>query len=153
MTENVPRVLRAKQFELVDDRGFVRAMLYSGPEDTAALEFFEDGQTPRVSVGVQQNGTAVLSLRDNDGNIRARLATEWQGEPTVFTLRDAPDKIRAQIVLDQNGGVGVSLSDQSGKKSISLETHADGTSYIALYDENGNPVSGLVGQGLDSEQE
>lgn len=153
MAENVPRVLRAKQFELIDDRGLIRAMLYSGPEDTAALEFFEDGQTSRASIGIQPNGTAVLSLRDNDGSIRARLATEWQGEPTVFTLRDAPDNIRAQILLDQNGGIGVSLGDQSGKKRISLETHADGTSYVALYDEDGKPVSGLVGQDSDAEQE
>lgn len=137
-------VVQAQHFQLVDDQNNVLAQLGSGPSGSAALEFYKGG-SPRISLGVDETGRVSFSLRDNAGTIRVRLAVDSSGSPAVFTIRDAPERVRAQIVLDQNGGVALSLGDQSGKKRISLETHADDTSYVALYDEDGNPVSGLAG--------
>jgi hypothetical protein len=137
-------VVQAKHFQLVDDNN-VLAQLGAGPNGSSALEFYKS-DTPRVSLGMDPTGRVSLSLRDNAGTIGARLAVDSSGSPAVFTIRDAPERVRAQVALDQDGGVGITLVDQSGAKRISLETHADGASYVAVYDEHGNPVNALVGE-------
>ena len=152
MPDEVHETIRAKRFELVDDRGLVRAMLYWHGEDTAALEFFEDGQTSRVGIGINPEGTAIVTLRDSAGTIRARIASERSGEPTLFTIRAAPDKIRAQIALDHNGGVGVTLTDQAGRKRTSLEVQPDGLTTLLMYDKDGNPIEGVAGANPDRGQ-
>ncbi len=135
-------IVQARQFQLLDDRNNVLALLGPGPNGSAGLEFFK-GNTPRLSIGTDETGRVSLSLRDNAGTISARLAVDSSGSPTVFTIRDAPESVRAQIVLGPDGGVAITLTDQAGKKRISLETHADGYSYVALYDEVGNIINGL----------
>lgn len=138
-------VVQARHFQLVDEQNNVLAQLGAGPNGSAGLEFYKGG-TPRLSIGSDETGRVSLSLRDNAGTTCARLAVDSSGSPTVFTIRDAPEKVRAQILLDQNGGVAITLTDQSGEKRVSLETHADGFSYVSLFDNNGNPVSGLMGE-------
>ncbi len=138
-------IVQAKHFQLVDDENKVLAQLGSGQNGSAAFEFYKD-DTVRVSLGMDPTGRVSLSLRDNAGEIRVRLAVESSGSPAVFTIRDAPDRVRAQILLQDDGAVGIALTDRSGKKRVSAEAHADGTSWVALLDKDGNPVSGLAGE-------
>lgn len=138
-------IVQAKHFQLVDDQNNVLAQLASGPDGSAALEFYKGG-TARISLGTDETGRVSFSLRDNAGTIRTRLAVDSSGSPAIFTIRDAPERVRAQILLQDDGGVGIALTDQSGRKRISVEVHADGISWLALLDEDGNPVSGLMGE-------
>lgn len=135
-------IVEAREFRLVDDGGNILAVLGAGDNGSAALEIYKSG-TPRLRVGTDEVGRVSLSLKDNAGTISARLSVDSSGSPTVFTIRDAPERLRAQILLQDDGGVGITLTDQSGNKSTSLETHADGYSYVALYDTDGNIVNGL----------
>ncbi len=152
MPDEVHDTIRAKRFELVDDRNRVRAMLVWDGEDAAALEFFEDGQIPRVSIGINPEGTGTFTLRDSNGTIRARIGSEQSGGRTVFTIRDSTNRIRAQIAMDENSGVGISLTDQFGQKRASLETATDGFTSLMMFDKDGNLVDGIAGADPDKGQ-
>jgi hypothetical protein len=106
-----------------------------------------------VSVGFNRESTANVTLRDNAGDIRARPATDRSGKLTILSIRDDdPNTIRAQVVLDQNNAVGVTLLDQSGRKRTSLEVYANGLcALIIMYDKDGNPIQGLAGADPDKE--
>ena len=135
--------VQAKHFQLVDDHDKVLAQLGSGPNGAVGLEFYHGGDVPRLSIGTDNAGTAALTMYDSTGTTRVRLNVDDSGTRTQFAIRDASNRIRAQILLQEDGGVGITLSDEWGHKSASLESHADGFSYVALYDKDGNVVSGL----------
>ena len=116
MEQNVnANIVQARQFQLVDEENELRAQLATGPDGAASLEFMPNGETPRVSVGVNRSGTAVIALRDETGQIRARVAVEASGTPTTFNIRDANDQIRAQILLQNEDAVGVTLQNAAGR--------------------------------------
>lgn len=152
MPDEVHETIRAKRFELVDDLGRARTLLYWDGEQTAALEFFEDGQFPRLSLGINPEGASTFTLYDTNGTIRARIASEYVGERTLLTIREAPDTIRAQIMLEDKGAVGIALTDQSGRKRISLQVGADGLTSLMMLDKDGNPVDGVAGADPDKGQ-
>lgn len=149
MPDEIHESIRAKRFELVDDRERVRAMLYWGGDDAAALEFYGEEQTSRVSIGIESNGSAAICLRDGDGTIRARIASERSGERTVLTIRDSTNRVRAQIAMDENSAIGIKLTDQWGHKRATLETAADGHTSLLMFDKDMNLLSGVAGADPD----
>ena len=96
MTENV---VRAKKFELVDDYENVYASLEQDQDTgSAALMVYDDDQVPRVGVGINESRTGYVNLRDANGKGGVRVAVEENGS-AVVRLRDAqePDNFTASI--------------------------------------------------------
>ena len=141
-------IVQARQFQLVDDQNNVLALLGSGPNGSAGLEIYK-GDTPRLSLGTDETGRVSLSLRDNAGTISVRLAVDSSGSPTVFTFRDAPERVRAQILLQDDGAVGVTLTDGMGAERVNITVLADGLALVGLYDKDGNPSDGLANERLE----
>jgi hypothetical protein len=50
--------------------------------------------------------------------------------------------MRAQILLQDDGAVGVILTDGAGAKRVDITVLADGHALVSLYDKNGNPANG-----------
>jgi hypothetical protein len=140
-------IVQAKHFQLVDDGNKVLAQLGSRGDGSVTLAFYEqadDGDaTPRIAVGVNAEGAARLDLRDSSGRIRARLAAEADGGGTTFNIRNQADRIRAQIYLQENGAVGLTLTDDWGTRRAQIAVTVDGTARVYVYDENGEPTRGF----------
>ncbi len=143
--ENVnANVVRARRFELVDEEDRVRAQLIPGANDAVELSFVEGGDTVRLSLGLNLEGTAVVDLRDESGSTRARLAVESSGTPTIFSIRDATNRIRAQIAMHEDAeGISLFLGDWTGDPRVHIAAFTNGFAEIALVDKDGNTVSGL----------
>lgn len=140
-------IVQARHFQLVDETNRVRAQWGTGPDGSAGLDFYHhDGETPRVSVGVNPYGTSAVILYDDAGRIRARLAVEPSGAPTTFNIRDAENRIRAQILLQDDGAVGFTLTNPAGEALASIQVHPDDLSFVGMYDRHGNPTSGLTNE-------
>ena len=143
MSDEAYEVVRAKSFELVDERGELRALLGSDPNGSVGLEIYGDEQTPRLTMGVNREGTARIDLREAAGTVRARLAVDASGTPAIFSIRDAEDRIRAQVAMHDGEAVGVNLMDETGGTRAQIMVHPDGYASVILEDTNGNVVSGF----------
>jgi hypothetical protein len=94
-------VVKARQFELIDERGNIVAFWGSDQNSNAVLAFAksrQSGQPPsadlkdpknqRMSVGVLADGSPLLSFMGNDGQARLRgLLTEY--DKPILMLEDA----------------------------------------------------------------
>ena len=88
---DVVPIVRARQIELVDDNGKVRA-----------------------SLSVEKTGEAEFRLRDKTGAIRAKFGAGDTG--SAFILMDERTEATVQINANEQGG-GISLFTREGKRN------------------------------------
>jgi hypothetical protein len=93
-----PQVLRAELIELVDAKGTMRAQLKT-----------------------EQDGTVILRLRDEDGQIRVKLAADKRGS-SLF-LADDTTEVGVHILSGVSGltrerATGVTIADPGGAKTV-----------------------------------
>jgi hypothetical protein len=128
-------VVRARLFELVDDEGRVRArMAPRNDADSVGLEFYERDGTIRLAIGINLEGTSVIDLKDEAGSTRARLGVESAGVPTVLSLRNAANRLVAQIALHDEESTGLSLGDEWGNTLIQAAVFGEGDASIHVND-------------------
>jgi hypothetical protein len=137
--QEVPAVVQAQRFELVDSTGMVRGifgMEPTGPmlrlvdpsgqirlvlqqttEGTYAIGINDPDGTPRFGVGTtpREGGFVGLNVRDAKGAIRSRLFASDDGTQTGFQVQDPPAKLRAEMSLDsREDRVGLQVRDATG---------------------------------------
>lgn len=128
-------VVRARLFELVDDEGRVRArMAPRNDADSVGLDFYERDGTIRLAIGINLEGTSVIDLKDEAGSTRARLGVESAGVPTVLSLRNAANRLVAQIALHDEESTGLSLGDEWGNTLIQAAVFGEGDASIHVND-------------------
>jgi hypothetical protein len=81
----VPAVVSAKEFRLIDRQGHTRALLSFNAEGQPFLHMTDDSDVDRVWVGIStETGVAV---RDVDGKTRMVLSVDQDGLPSLV-VRD-----------------------------------------------------------------
>lgn len=173
LTDNV---VRAAKFELVDDYGNVYATLERSEETgEASLTFFDDEQVARLGVGLNASRTGFVNLRDAKGRGGIRVAVEENGS-AVVRLRDDQDNERYNLAysapgtsevapegalnlsfLNENRTPRIQLGittpgndatlgffDQAGTETVLLTVSEETGSVLALNDAQGRPRVGLV---------
>lgn len=129
-------VVRARLFELVDDEGRVRARMAPRDDaDSVGLEFYKRDGTIRLAMGINLEGTSVIDLKDDAGLTRARLGVESAGIPTVFSIRNAADRLVAQIALHDEESTGLTLADEWGNRLIQAAVFGEGDVSFRVNDE------------------
>jgi hypothetical protein len=106
-----PKVIRANQFVLEDDKGTPRAMLTVSNNGVPGLYLYDDKGTPRAMLGVRNDGS-VLALCDKNGT-------------TLISLTVSNDESSLR------------LSDDNGKTRVVLDVGNDGVPGMALLHGNG----------------
>jgi hypothetical protein len=91
-SEDIPKVLRARAFEIVDDAGKVRA-----------------------SITVETNGAAVFRMRDSQGAIRVKLDAKEEG--SGFLLLDDSTNPGLHLLTGTNGTT-LTIIGKNGKKRV-----------------------------------
>ena len=89
---NELQVIRARSFELVDDKGQVRASLV-----------------------VESNGETVFRLKDSKGEIRVKMGASETGSGLVLLNGNTNPGIHA---LTNNNSTSITLTDTSGNKLV-----------------------------------
>lgn len=98
-------VVEAQEFRLVDPAGRVESVWNSG-RSGARLTFGPETGSPRVVIGLLDNGDPGVSLYDREGKNRADLRAASTGHPT---LRLGDDKRGKSLLL---GAHGIGLFNQ-----------------------------------------
>ena len=124
-TADVPEVIRAQRFEVVDEKGSVLALLGSLPSPL---------------------GGAQLVLNDDRGKGRALLyvftAGRWEGE-TNLILTDVRGQPRVKLRVSPEGSPGLNLNDENGHMRAVLAFGRTGDPALALLDEKSELIAGL----------
>ena len=85
--QNLPDVLRARTWELVDARGQIRASMEIAPEGDVVLRLRDRTGTIRVKLSGSENGSGLLLL-DNSTEPGVQLGADASGSSVKLTNRD-----------------------------------------------------------------
>ncbi len=114
---DVADVVRAKGFELVDDKGVVRGRL-----------------------GFHKDGGSELRLFDAAGKVRARLGIHKDSDP-LLTLVDGEDHNRVSLIYDSNPHIV--LHQKGGKPIVHLTAGETGAASLLFTHVDGNHNAGI----------
>ncbi len=139
-------VVTARQVNLVDDSGHLRGVL-SGRDERglASLAFYDSQGQVRGVFGTQDDGTPVLRLLDDGGQLR--LVAEVQGESALLVVgeRDGRNGMLASV-----GDTPVfSLADR-GRSRIQMQLADDGAPSLNLLTSQGQPGVGVIVSSSDA---
>jgi hypothetical protein len=142
-------VLRAKRFELVDDNGTVRGGLEINESSTAYVHLRGANGTGGVRVATDANGTAIITLRDEQDRARGSLAyrdsTNTNAPGSLgLVFADAEGTTRVQIGISDRGDPNVTMYDQAGGEVATLSVAAGTTPALVLSDDQGRPRVGIA---------
>ncbi len=107
-----PKVVRANQFILEDEKGRMRATL-AVSKDTSALRLYDKSGKPRAVLGVLGDAGPALVL--NDGNDKTRVQLIVLRDVPVLALMDGNDKSRIKLGVLKDGEPVLALHDETGK--------------------------------------
>lgn len=113
-------IVRAKKFELVDDRGRLRAALGPGPEEgQTGMQFYGPSGEVRFELAVEDDGPTDIYLRDRHGEEIAGLSvggetplvsltrTGAEGDSWGIALTgqqpETPETQRCSLILSEGG--------------------------------------------------
>lgn len=82
---DIPPVITAEEFRLVDTKGHLRAILDLSDQGQPYLQFIDESNTDRVWIGISSE--TGLALQDVDGKTRLVLSVDEEGKPSLV-VRD-----------------------------------------------------------------
>ena len=152
-------IVTARQVNLVDDSGHLRGVL-SGRDERglASLAFYDSQGQVRGVFGTQDDGTPVLRLLDNGGQLR--LVAEVQGESALLvvgerggrngmlaSVGDTPvlsltdrGRIRLQMQLADDGAPSLDLLTSQGQRGAGMIVDSSDASVVTLYEAGASRV-------------
>jgi hypothetical protein len=132
--------VRARRFELVDDKGLVRAVLGTQPGSGAPGFLISDASgRARLALHVSAEGAPAMDLLDATGAPRVHVAAAEGGTPTV-TVFGSPDRpAQALLTVTEEGSPQIRLASADGRTRLFASLQPDGTPYVSLMDAEGRP--------------
>jgi hypothetical protein len=98
---------------------------------------------PRITLGVDDDGQAVISMIDADGTERLGLKVDNHSTPSVL-LRDKAGKARLQLTARTDGSAFVGVLDQNQTPRIAIETESHGNARLVLSNPKQQPQIELM---------
>ena len=133
--------ISAKQFEVMDDQGNMRAKLNVSGEGMTHLGLYDQQGIERAALVVTKEGTSMLALSGDDGKPRLAVNVATHDGPAAFTLLNPDGTAAAALSMDKHRRA-LELADGKGGARVRLQTDlgADGESALTIYDKNGKPL-------------
>jgi hypothetical protein len=133
--------ISAKQFEVMDDQGNMRAKLNVSGEGMAHLGLYDQQGVERAALVVTKEGTSMLALSGDDGKTRLAANVATQDGRAAFMLLN-PDGTTAATMSMNKDTRTLELADAKGGARVRLQTvvGANGESALTIYDNSGKPL-------------
>jgi hypothetical protein len=133
--------ISAKQFEVMDDQGNVRAKLNVSGEGMAHLGLYDQQGIERAAMVVTKEGTTMLAMSGDDGKPRLTVNLAVHDGPAAFTLLN-PDSSTAAALSMSKDTRSLVLADGKGDARVRLQTAsgANGESALTIFDKSGKPL-------------
>ena len=134
----VQDVVRAKAFELVDNRGVVCAELSLSDKGAAGLTLFDAEGKSRVWLGTSGEGPAGLTITTADGKYLGMFTVGKEGPP-ILTLYQTGGST-AEFGMYNDGSASLDFRDREQKTRAMLKMDKDASSSLKLLDGEGNEL-------------
>jgi len=133
--------ISAKQFEVMDDQGNLRAKLNVSGEGMAHFGLYDQQGIERAALVVTKEGTSMLALSGDDGKPRLAVNLATHDGPAAFTLLNPDSTTAAELAMSKDTRTLV-LADGKGATRVRLKADlgANGESVLTIYDKNGKPL-------------
>jgi hypothetical protein len=130
--------ISAKQFEVMDDQGNMRAKLNVSGEGMAHLGLYDQDGVERAALVVTKEGTSMLALSGDDGKPRLTVNVATHDGPAAVALLNPDSTATAELIVNKDQRAMV-LADRKGNARVRLQTDlgANGESALTIYDSNG----------------
>jgi hypothetical protein len=137
--------VRARRFELVDERGNVRAVLGT-QNDSGAPGFLvsDSAGRPRIALHVSAEDTPAFDLLDASGAPRVHVALDAEGAPVVTLFGPTERPAQALLGVGSDGSAHLRLVQPDGRTRLFFSLQPDGTPYFSLMDPEGRPKLSLA---------
>ncbi|MCS6926253.1 MAG: hypothetical protein NZ578_10190 [Candidatus Binatia bacterium] len=141
-TCELPAVIRAERFEVVDRDGKLRATLGTGstgapgPVLSDGLVLIDNNGQPRANLGLAADGAPGLMMYDPGLRYRIALDVAPDGAPAL-ALASKEGRTRAELVLPSEGGPGLILYDARLQPRVTLDVSSAGLPALVLTGQNG----------------
>lgn len=138
--DEVKEVVKAKEFQIVDDEGVARITIGLDKDGNSTMKFLDNNQKVRVSVGASKNGPASISLADSDGETRVLSMVAESGSSYLF-MYDRQGVTRVQVETGSADITTVILGGKNKKPLIKASIDSSDSTYeqgsLSLYDSKG----------------
>jgi hypothetical protein len=139
--QQILTTISAKQFQVMDGQGNVRAKLDVSDGGLAHLGLYDQEGVERAALVVSNDGTSMLALSGDNGNPRLAVNVATHDGPADFKLLNPDNSVAAALKMDKSGR-SLTLADDNGAARIALQTTvgASPESSLTIYGKDGKPV-------------
>ena len=129
--------ISAKQFEVMDDQGNMRAKLNVSGEGMAHLGLYDQDGVERAALVVTKEGSSMLALSGDDGKPRLAVNVATRDGPATVALLNPDSSAAAELIVNKDQRAML-LADRNGNARVRLQTDlgANGESALTIYDNN-----------------
>jgi hypothetical protein len=136
--QSVPDVIRAKNFEVLNEEGVVIASLRENPHGRGWLSIRDEvGRSVAAITGDKRGGW--LTIDNIKGNNVASLLVDEKGGWLI--VKDHEGIASASVIADKEGG-WITLSDEPQKHSVVIGVDDKG-GWLTIHNKKGKPVAAL----------
>jgi hypothetical protein len=138
-SQQIPSIVKAQRFELVDSSGKTRIAMSMNPETGAAgISLYDAGNpAPRILIGTSSDGNAEISLDDSDGNKRAELSLTSK----MVRLSIVAPSLRGGVVLGSSADkTAILFNDDTPAPRAVLGLTPAREPNLTIYDQNKLPI-------------
>jgi len=139
--QQILTTISAKQFQVMDGQGNVRAKLNVSDGGLAHLGLYDQQGVERAALAVSNDGTSILALSGDDGNPRLTANVATHDGPAYFKLLNPDNSTAADLKMDKSGR-SLMLADSKGASRVSLQTApwTNPESSLTIYGKDGKPL-------------
>jgi hypothetical protein len=140
MTEQLHDIIRTKELRLVGNDGTDRAVLETTDAGGVRLNFLDGANTVRTSVGIGDNGQAMVQLAHADGQSNFSISVESEGRVVISGV-DNEGVERFKVEIKANGThTELSFSEKQRKPRMVLMAEDKGPAGLFIMDHNGRAL-------------
>lgn len=136
--------ISARQFEVMDDQGNLRARLNVSGEGMAHLGLYDQQGVERAALVVTREGASMLALSGDDGKPRLTAQVAVNQGAAAFSLINPDSTTGAELMMNKDQR-SVLLADSKGNTRVRLQagTAPGGEAALTIYDKNGKPLKNI----------
>ncbi len=113
------RVIKAQEFQVVDNKGKIRAKLGLTFKGDSYLQYFDMNSKGRIILGLDKDGNPGLVYVDKNNNERSSLFLGKEGTPYLYFC-DKDGKRRSILHVDESGSSSLLFTDNKGQPRLAL---------------------------------
>lgn len=131
MMEN--KTVTANSFELVDEKGNIRA-IFSALTNGVSLTFSDASGKTQLKMAADNAGLSSLSMYDTEGKEKVGISLDDQG---THVHLGGTDKQESYLFLKNSGASGLVMTDKNGERRLEAKVGPDGQPDVKIFTLNG----------------